>query len=184
MAKTKKKINNKTRVIKPQNYLYAAVILIGGILLTFFLAKWYLIKKEEKLSVSYLIKTNTIVSRVQDLNSLSQVLQDAPASYFIYISYTGDEEIYNYEIKMKSIIDKYELNDLFYYVDVSNLIEESNNSLDLINQKLNIDFIKRIPLIIYVENSKINKDNIIYLKDNNLNNLIKLLNDRGWITTE
>ena len=81
------KVSAKERYINPRNYLYAALILVGGILLVFLIFNWYNSKKEEQLLVSYLISSNTIESSIDDLDSISLIKQEAPSSYFIYFSF-------------------------------------------------------------------------------------------------
>lgn len=149
------------RYIDPKNYLYAFIILVGGILLTLYIFEWYNVKKEEKLQTSYLITSNTLDSRIVGLETLNQIRQEAPSSYFIYLSYTGDEEVYNLEKKLKRLIDKYGLNDIFYYVDLSELKVNNQDYLKIIESNLAINSLKNLPAIIYVENGEIYKNNIL-----------------------
>lgn len=156
-----KKSTKNERYINPKNYLYAILILAGGILLALYLFEWYQVKREEKLMTSYLISSNTIKSSVNDMDSLNQIRQEAPSSYFIYIGYTGNEDVYNFEKDLKRVIDKYNLNDIFYYVDLTKLKEKNNNYLDEIKNKLEIKEIEKIPAIIYVKDGKITDSNIL-----------------------
>ena len=101
------------------------------------------------------------------------------SSYFIYLSYHGDEKIYELEEKLKPIIDKYDLNDIFYYVDLTKLKEEEGY-LDKVNDALNVKDIENIPAIIYVNEGKIAKKDILdsssdsILSINDLENLLEL----------
>ncbi len=141
--------------INPKNYLYAFLILVGGILLAVYIFSWYNVKKEERLMVSYLISSNTIENSIADLNSLSQIRQEAPSSYFIYISYTGDEEVYNLEKGLKKLIDKYGINDIFYYVNLTDLKDKNTNYLEEIAHNLEISSLANLPAIIYVKDGNI-----------------------------
>jgi len=158
-TKSSKKKNE--RYINPKNYLYAVLILVGGILITLYLFEWYQVKKEEKLMNSYLITSNTIKSSVNDIDSLNQVRQEAPSSYFIYLGYTNDEDVYNLEKDLKRIIDKYNLNDIFYFFNITKLKENKDNYIEEIEDKLDIDDIEKIPAIIYVKDGKIKESNIL-----------------------
>ena len=173
----KNKRTKKEEAIKYNNYLYAILILIGGILLVLYVFKWYQVKKDEKLMSSYLVSTKTINSRVDNLDYLKQIMQESPSSYFIYLSYTGNESVYNFEKKLKRVIDKYKLNDLFYYIDVTKIMEDANY-LDDIRNSLNIEKLDNIPAIIYVHNGKISNildgENNTFLK---IEDLEQLLND-------
>ena len=171
--------NAKKKKIEPVNYFYALLILVGCVLLVLYIFKWYDVKQEEKLMNSYLITSNTIQNNVEDLNSLNLIRQEAPSSYFIYLSYHGDEKVYELEKKLKPIIDKYDLNDLFYYVDLTKLKEE-DGYLDKVNDALDVKDIENIPAIIYVNEGKINKKDILdgtsdsILSVNDLEDLLEL----------
>lgn len=154
-------IKKNTKYISPKNYLYALLILAGGILLTLYVFEWFQVKETEKLMTSYLISSKTIESSIEDLDSLNQIRQETPTSYFIYISYTGDENVYNLEKNLKRVIDKYKLNDSFYYVDLTNLKNNNENYINEIKNKLNIKNLKNIPAIIYVKNGEILDSNIL-----------------------
>ena len=175
-SKSKNTKKEEKTTINPRNYLYALLILVGGILLALYISKWYAVKKEEKLMTSYLITSNTIQNS-NDLNSFSQLIQEMPSSYFIYISYTGNEEVYNLEKNLKMVIDKYNLNDIFYYVDVTNLTGKENY-LEEIKSSLKLPRLKNVPAIIYVDEGKVLESNILDgIKDTNfkINDLEDLL---------
>ena len=168
----------KRKKIEPVNYFYALLILVGCVLLVLYVLKWHDVKQEEKLMQSYLITSNTIQNNVDDLESLNLIRQEAPSSYFIYLSYHGDEKIYNLEKKLKSVIDKYNLNDVFYYVDLTKLKEEEGY-LDKVNTALDVE-IAKIPAIIYVNEGKIVEKDILdgtnntILSASDLENLLEL----------
>jgi len=176
----KKKIIKNDKYVSPKNYLYAILILIGGIILTLYIFEWYQVKKEEKLMTSYLISSKTIESSIEDLDSLNQIRQEAPSSYFIYISYTGNEEVYNLEKDFKRVIDKYKLNDMFYYVDLTELKNNNEIYLEEIKSNLGIKKLKKIPTLIYVHEGKILESNVLdgvndtLLKVEDLENLLSI----------
>ncbi len=161
----KKNSNNLKKenemVISPKNYFYAVVIFIGVIAVALYLFAWYQVKKEERLMNSYLVSSNTIMSSVNDLTSLTQVMQEAPTSYFIYVSYCNDEDVYNLEKDLKKTIDKYKLNDIFYYVDITDLKNNDKDYLNKIKETLNIEELKSVPAVIYVDNGQIKNENIL-----------------------
>jgi len=157
-----------TKNISVKNYVCAALILIGAIIFTLYIFEWYQVKREEKLMTSYLISSKTIDSNITDLESLKQIRQESPASYFIYFGYTGDEEVYKLEKEMKRVIDKYKLNDIFYYVDLTELKENKTNYLNEVNKNLEIKSLNNVPAIIYVNEGKIEEKNILDGINNNL----------------
>ncbi len=158
---TKSKQSSKNNYIEPKNYLYALLILVGGILIALYIFKWYQVKNEEKLMTSYLIETKTIESEMDDLDDLNEVRKEAPSSYFIYLGYREDEDVYNLEKDLKRIIDKYKINDIFYYVDLTKLKKENSNYLNEIKNKLELKKLDNIPVIIYVDEGKILESNIL-----------------------
>ena len=169
-----------TTIVNPRNYLYALLILVGGILVVWYAFSWYQVKREEKLMDSYLISTNTISSNITDINSLTQVIQESPSSYFIYIGYREDEDVYKLEKDLKKIIDKYKLNDMFFYFDVTDLKEKDDNYLEEIKKVLKIDNLSKVPAIIYINNGEIAKENVLcgvkntLLKARDLENLLEI----------
>ena len=175
----KKNVNLKNK-ISARKYFYAFLILIGGILLTLYIFEWVNVKNEEKLMNSYLISSNTINSSIKDFDSLNQVRQESPSSYFIYLSYTGDEKVYNFEKELKRVIDNYELNDNFYYLDITEIKNNNENYINEIQDKLNIKWLERVPAIIYVHEGKILESNILdgingtMLKIEDLENLLDI----------
>ncbi len=163
---TVKKVEKKVEeIVKPKigfkNYLYALLVLVGGILVLFYSFKWYQLKSEEKLMKSYLITSSTIVTSVTSLDEFDEISQELPSSYFIYLGYTGDKEVYNFEKELKVLIDTYNINDIFYYIDVTNLIKEDENYLDTIKKTLKLNNLDNVPAIIYVNNGEIKDSNIL-----------------------
>lgn len=163
-------VKKNERYIPLKNYVLAAVVVVVMILLTLYGFAWYNVLKENKVSTSYLVKEKVISNEIQSLEEVSDVFLEAPNSYFIYISYTGSEEIYNMEKDLKKVINDYSLNDSVYFLNVTsikdekNCIEEINKTLKLEDQK-----VSSIPTIIYYNEGK--AVDIIERKDNNMMNV-------------
>lgn len=169
IKKNVRKITKKNdSYVSPKNYVYAFLILVGGIVLSLYIFEWYQVKQEEKLMRSYLISSKTIESNIKDLDSLNQIRQEAPSSYFIYLGYTGDEDVYNLEKNLKRVIDKYKLNDIFYYVDLTDLKNNNENYLEEIENNLKIDELNNIPALIYVNEGNILNSNVLDGLNNNM----------------
>ena len=150
-----------SKKIPSKNYLYALLILLGGILIIWYIFEWINVKNEEKLMTSYLISSNTINSSLEDFDALTQTLTETSSSYFIYLGYTYDENVYKFEKELKRIIDNYSLRDDFYYVNLTKIKENNKNYIEEINNKLNINSLERVPAIIYVHNGKIEDSNVL-----------------------
>ena len=89
---------------------------------------------------------------------------------FIYLSYEGNENIYNLEKQLRKVIKQYDLEDNFIYVNCSNVLEENNT-------------IKTLKNVLSVGNKEIILPAIIYFKDNSpidyidsTNNLLEIGN--------
>ena len=140
------------RYIPFKNYIIAIGIIVGIILLTWYGFAWYNVVKENKLSKSYLVSQKVISQEIKDLDEVKDVLSEPQSTYYIYISFTGSEEVYNMEKDIKELITKYKLTDQFYYLDVTK-IKNDDDLLDRINDALQLDGkkVKSIPTIIYVK---------------------------------
>ena len=85
-------IKKNERYIPTKNYIIAFGVVIGILLLVWYCFAWYKVYKEDKVSTSYLIKNNIISNEIKDLNEIVDVFSEAPDEYYVYVSYTGDEE--------------------------------------------------------------------------------------------
>ncbi len=162
-SRSKKKPNidkELTKNVSLKNYFYAILVFFGIILVVLYIFEWVNVKKEERLMNSYLLTSNTIDSKIEDLASLKQIMQEVPSSYFIYFGYTNDEDVYDLEVSLKKVIDKYELSDNFYYFDVTKMKEDNENYITEINNSLEIDM-ERTPAIIYVVDGEIKSSNLL-----------------------
>lgn len=171
MAKKKSKKNNIN--FKKIFYFILGFLLI--IFLIWYIISWKNVKQEEKLMNSYLITSNTLSVEIKDLSETVQVLKESPSEYFVYISYTNDEKIFNFEKKLKKLIDNYNLKDEFHFVNVTN-IKDDENFYSEINDTFNTKLINNIPCILHFKNNELKK--VIYNKDlnktyTNFENLLK-----------
>ena len=162
-------IKKNERYISTKNYIIAFGVVIGILLLVWYCFAWYKVYKEDKVSTSYLIKNNIISNEIKDLNEIVDVFSEAPDEYYVYVSYTGDEEIFAMEKELAKIIKKYNIADQFYYLNVtgikdnSDYVNDINRALSLRNEK-----IIRIPTIIYYKDGEVVKDGIVSTKDNKM----------------
>ena len=153
MAKYKNKNQTKKWIIT----ICVILAIIFGIL---YFYKWYQIKHQEKYLNSYLITSNTVSQEMTDINEISSVLSETGNYYFVYISYTKDEKIYEFEKDLKPIIDKYDLHNNFYYINVTDIKDKNKNYLKDISKELNIkeNELKKVPVILYFNDGELVKD--------------------------
>ena len=171
-----KKKKDESRFIPLKNYYIAAFVFIAIILVTLYIFKWYEVKESEKYRESYLVSTETVNLEINEENELKQVFLEAPEEYFVYIGYRNDKDVYNIEKELKPIIEDYDLKDIFYYVDATDL-KENDNYLDMLNESLNLNNkrIDKIPMIIYF-----GEDNYEIV---NTADFIELLKNKGFEKT-
>lgn len=151
-TKTKKR-NKHNNFFSVKHYLFVFLGIALLILLAWYIASWYKVKKEERLMTSYLVTTNTISLETDEISEIAQMLKELPSEYFIYISRTNDEEIYKLEKKLKKIITEYEIQDTFYYINVTG----ENNAISKLNDVFNTTEITNIPCILYFKDNVLEK---------------------------
>ncbi len=163
MAKPKK---NR---IPLKNYVLAIFISLFAVFLTYYIFCWCQIYREKKYAESYLISSNTTSLEVNDIAEIENTFTEAPTDYFVYIGYRNSEEVYKLEKKLKKIIDQYNINDSFYYIDITDMKEE-DNYLEKLNQALHLQEAKitKVPTIIYFKNGVVSKNQIITREDEHL----------------
>lgn len=163
-------IKKNERFVPFKNYIIAIVVVAAIIGLVCYGFAWYKVIKEDRISTSYLIKDKVITQEIDNIEELPDVFSEPPSSYFIYISYVGDEKIYNLEKDLSKLIREYNLNDSFYYVNV-NSIKDNENYIDEINKILNLDSpkVESVPTIIYYNDGKV--VDIINKEGNNIMNV-------------
>ena len=83
----------KERKIPTKNYIIALFVMLGIVFITFYIFQWYDVYNNEKITKSYLVSSNLISNEITSLDELQDVLSEAPSEYFLYISYTNDENI-------------------------------------------------------------------------------------------
>ncbi len=143
------------------------VAVIALVLIAVYIYWWVDTKKEERLMNSYLLSSGTISLEIKNLDEVDQILSEAPSEYFILINFTGDEDAYNLEEGLKTIIDNYKLADCFYYLNITNLKEE-DNYLARLNTAFNTDKITTTPIILYYQNGSL-VDTVKRLDNNYIN---------------
>jgi hypothetical protein len=148
-------VKKNERFVPIKNYIIVFLIVIGAIALALYAFSWHKVIKENRLSTSYLIESKTVSNEIQGLEGLNDVLSEVSPTYYLYISYTGSEEIYKMEKELASLINKYKLEDEVYFLNVTS-IKDDNDLVKQVNEALNLDDqVKHIPTIIYYSDGKV-----------------------------
>jgi hypothetical protein len=177
MAKEK----NKSTIIT--NTIKAILVLILIVGLGLYYKEWKRVKNEEKYLNSYLIETKTVNLQLNSLKEYSQIKEDMPSEYFILISYTKDKNVNKLETKLKTIIDGYSLQNIFYYLNATDLLTE--DYYKELNKVFGTEDIKKAPALIYVKDYKLEK--VISSNNDklfNVNDFEKLLKDNEYEKAE
>jgi len=136
------------REVPLKNYFIALLVVLAIVIVVLYAKRTYELNTEKKLSQSVLSR---VVGEIK-YKEISNALGEKSTNYFVYISYVNDENIYNLEIKLKKLIANYELQDNFYYINVTDEL----NDTDLISNlntkfKINLSDKTNIPLVLYYQ---------------------------------
>lgn len=165
--KQEKDITKNNSKLVNKNFLIIIFVIFAIIILILYITKWQNIKNKEKIMNSYLISNKTTNLEIKSLEEVNQILTEVPTEYFVLISYTNNIDTYELEKNLKPIIDKYKLNDSFYYFNAKNLMSEENY-IQKLNETFKTTKIKKIPVILYYKNNQL--VDLAKRDDNNLLN--------------
>lgn len=139
MDKTKK---DKLREVPLKNYIYLFLILLGSILLLFYIYRWYDTYNQNKLNTSIMNEYLTVIN-YNELDNYIIENKDA----IIYVSVLGNEDINRFERKFKNIITENHLKNSILYLDITNENKEK------IIKKLQIE--EKFPYLVVYTNGQI-----------------------------
>lgn len=162
-----KEVEGAKHIFSQKNILIIVCIVLALILVIFYGYRVNKLKETDTLSKSYLLDSGTVSLEIKNLDEVNQILTESPTEYFVLISYTGNKDTYKLENGLKRILDKYKLNDSFYYLNVKSIMDE-DNYLNRLNNAFNTDKIKKVPTILYYRNGKI--VDVVTRNDNNIIN--------------
>lgn len=153
----------KERNIPKKNYFILVLMLISIVVLTFATVNIFKWIKSNNVRNGYI---NKYVSEIT-YNELDTYLLEPASNTFIYITYTGNEQVYKLEKDLKKIISNYDLTDEFIYIDVTEEME-NNDFIKNINEKYSTNLINKIPVIMYFKDGVltdiINSDDNLFTK--------------------
>ena len=153
-------------VVDYRPYYIMLIVVLSIALVAFYFHRVNQVKTTENMQTSYLLSSGTINLEIKNLEEVKQILSEAPNEYFVLINYNNNEDTYNLEKGLKTIIDKYALSDRFYYLNVTDIMAEKDY-LARINNAFNTDLIKKVPTILYYKNGKIATDGVVMRADDN-----------------
>ena len=175
-----KEVSGAQQIFSNKNILIIVCVILALILVIFYGYRVNKLKETDILSKSYLLDSGTVSLEIKNLDEVNQILAESPTEYFVLISYTGNKDTNNLEKGLKRILDKYKLNDSFYYLNVKDIMNE-DNYINRLNNAFNTDKIKKVPTILYFKNGKV--VDVVARNDNNVINagdFQKLLDIYGY----
>ncbi len=138
------------------NCIIAAIIVVWILIL---LAVGFQLygKYQEKLYDEGYFNHEKIDIKTLSLEDLhSEINGTSTDTMFILFNQIGEEENYILEKDLYQIMQDYNIQDNFYYVDVTNEYGKYNCSMDcVLNQLLETSMISNVPAIVYVEDHRI-----------------------------
>jgi len=143
----------KKNNIPLKNYFILLLIVLGTILLVFYLRSWY------NASIEY-YQNNSIMSEyLSELKSeeINSFIIDNP-DIIIYYASAKDTNIKSFEKSFKKLMEQYEIKDDIVYIDSS--------------KQENVDFISKLNDVSDKKINQINIPNLIYIKDGKVNKVL------------
>lgn len=135
-----------------RRYLELILFLLGIIIITIAGSNLYRHYSEGKINSSYI---SNHVANIQ-YNELQNAMLEFSSDTFLYISYTGNSEIRDFEVKLKKVLRDNSLIDNMVYLNITGQLE-NEDYLDNINKILDLKDIKisKVPAIIYFKDNQV-----------------------------
>ena len=159
-----KKRNLKSIPVK--NYIYLCLILLGSILVLFYICIWYKTYEENKLKIGIMNSYLTVIN-YNELNNY--IIENKNA--IIYVSVLGDKQINKFEQKFKNSIMDYNLKNDILYLDLT------NENITEVTKQLQID--NKFPYLVIYTNGKITDTYNIQNTNYDIKKIIKYLHRIG-----
>ncbi len=172
----KKKFEIFDKKIPTRNYFIVLVVSILVIILSLYLRTFYLTYKNNKLNTSVFLD-----QKVKQINSKdADFALTETGDVLLYVSYTGNDEIYSNEKKMYSVLEKKDLLDDFIYWNVADYGDNTDYLVTLKEKYPNIkDQITNAPLLIYIKDGEAQEAMSSELKYINYKVLEKMIEKYG-----
>ena len=133
------------KVVPRRNYFLLFLIIVLVIVGTLAIINISNAIKNKKINAGYI---NKYVSELK-YKELNSFLVEPANNTFLYLTYTGDKEVYKLETKLKKLINTYELQSNFIYVDVTSEMAASD-FIKTLNDKVGANGeINKLPVILY-----------------------------------
>jgi len=139
------------RKISSKNYYIVLFVSLFVIVLTLYVRTLYLNYQSNKSENSVFFDKNINQINIEDLDYALGERNDV----ILFVSYNGDKTISSMERRLNREVIKKELNDKFFYLNVSNYMDD-DYYLSILKEKFpdnEIDF-EKAPMLIYIKNGR------------------------------
>ena len=176
MKKLKKKLDLFDKKIPTRNYFIVLVVSILVIIVSLYLRTFYLTYRNNKLNTSVFLD-----QKIKQINTKhANFALTETGDVLLYVGFTGNNEIYDNEKKMYSILEKKNLLDVFLYWNVSDYGDKTDYLVVLKDKFPNIkDQITGAPLLIYIKDGEAQEAMSSELKYINYKVLNKMIEKYG-----
>jgi len=129
------------------------MILVVVIVVTLIAANLYTNARDRRIENGYLTER---VSSIE-FNELQNVLLEFSGDTFLYISYTGNRDINNLDVRLKRLLRAHELTDYFFYLNMREEIQNNPDYLADLNEILSLTNhqIRALPAILYYRDNEL-----------------------------
>lgn len=135
---------------KIRNYILLIIVIFVSVCVMLIISNIYKYVSNRKENKSY------IVNKVQnyDLENIGKGIDDVKNNGLLYITYIGNEKIYNFEKESYKILKNNNLSSKFVYIDCTK--DVNNGKVDNLNDRLNVitDQDITLPSVIYYKDGK------------------------------
>ncbi len=133
-----------------KNYVKLGIIILITVLLTLSASNLYRNYDNNKVNKGYISNYVNVIN----YNELTDTIREMSSNSFLYVGYTGNKDVYSFEKKLKKLIKNEQIEDNFYYVDVTsklndiNMVDGFNSLVGIIDSEMII-----FPAVIYFKNN-------------------------------
>ena len=152
--------NNNLKKIPVKNYIILGVVIVVTLLLLYYFYMWVDVYKESKVNIPIMDKYMTVIN----YNELDNYLVENPDT-IIYVSVLEDDEIRNFEKKLKNKYRDREVSNTILYMNITNEIKDDILKNEMVSKyTLNNLNITDVPCVVVFTDGKLNS---IYSVSNN-----------------
>ncbi len=161
----------KLREIPTKNYIYLFIILLGSVLLLYYIYTWYDAYNKSKLNTSIMNNYLTVIN----YNELEDYIVENKDAV-IYVSILGDEKINRFEKTFKNAIVDNNLKENILYLDLT------NEDRTITTKKLEIE--EKFPYLVIYTNGEITDTYSITKNKYSTKKIVSYLNRIGVIEND